>query len=224
MFKSKIRPVIVPQYEHERLAGALAAAWGNADFDRPAFDFDAFIQGVALHDWHYGVIDQLSIGDSDEAAWLQIVRKGVAHRFENPITDIVAKLHIRRLLSHNDSQEASELIQQIDERIASEVPQTGYSRAQFEWADAITRCCDSLAFDFSFEKPLTDRVKVFARVGSTEETILTYEVLPGGEVHVDPWPFAVDSLFGILVSYQQAGYPERLVPEVIAYRVRSFRN
>ena len=29
MFKSKLRPVVVPQWEHEKLAGTLALLWGN---------------------------------------------------------------------------------------------------------------------------------------------------------------------------------------------------
>ena len=50
MFKSKVRPINVPQYEHGRLSGAFALLWGNEVFDRPEFNFDSFVQGVALHE------------------------------------------------------------------------------------------------------------------------------------------------------------------------------
>lgn len=64
MFKSKIRSIIIPQYEHGRLAGTVASLWGNDDFARPVIDFASFVQGVALHDWHYGPIDNLPIGEA----------------------------------------------------------------------------------------------------------------------------------------------------------------
>ena len=50
MFKSKVRPINIPQYEHGRLAGIFALLWGNEAFDRPEFNFDSFVQGVALHE------------------------------------------------------------------------------------------------------------------------------------------------------------------------------
>ena len=35
MFISKQRPIAIPQWEHQKLAGTLALLWGNADFERP---------------------------------------------------------------------------------------------------------------------------------------------------------------------------------------------
>ena len=61
MFKSKTRPLVLPQSEHARLAGLLAYHWGNADFDRPALDFASFVKGVAEHDRGYGVYDNAPI-------------------------------------------------------------------------------------------------------------------------------------------------------------------
>ena len=37
MFRSKARPIVIPQYEHGRLAGTLAQHWGNDHFDRQQF-------------------------------------------------------------------------------------------------------------------------------------------------------------------------------------------
>ena len=69
MFKSKTRSIIIPQSEHGRLSGILASLWGNESFDRPAFNFAAFVEGVILHDWNYGLIDTLSIMEADEEEW-----------------------------------------------------------------------------------------------------------------------------------------------------------
>jgi hypothetical protein len=50
MFKSKQRPIAIPQWEHQKLAGTLALLWGNADFERPLVAFESFLVGVGLHD------------------------------------------------------------------------------------------------------------------------------------------------------------------------------
>ena len=217
MFRSKTRPVIIPQYEHGRLAGTFASLWGNRDFQRPAIDFEAFVQGVAFHDWHYGVVDNFGIGELTEAEWLEIVRKGVAYRFDDPIVDIVAKLHMRRLLGGRDAAVIAELIDRIDIRIAERLPQTNYQREQFEWADRITNCCDMLAFDFSFEQPVKGSLAVFADEKAVEDTTITYEIRPDGEIAVAPWPFCVDAIRGVMIGYHAEDYPGTLKPEIISF-------
>jgi len=219
MFRSKVRPIVIPQYEHDRLAGILAQHWGNESFDRPAMNFTTFAQGVALHDWHYGFGDNHPIGSADEAAWLVIARKGMAMRLDDPISDIVAKLHLRRLLSYHDSPERRTMMAQIDDYVSRLLPETGHSRAEFDWADTITRFCDNIAFDFSFETPCEKRVMVGNRKVDEQKTIITYEIKPSGEVIVAPWPFAVPFISGSILGYQAEGYPEDLQPLVVPFRV-----
>jgi hypothetical protein len=221
MFKSKVRPIVISQYEHGRLAGTLAAIWGNNDFDRPVIDFLAFVRGVTLHDWHYGVIDNLPIGEGSEDDWLATVRKGVAYWIDDPITDIVVKLHIKRLLNGRNTRDTEILMNHIELRITERVPQTPFSRQQFEWADKITRFCDQLAFDFSFETPMEATYSVYTKVNTNQETSVSYKIKPGGQIEVTPWPFSVNTFSGIMIGYQQADYPETLTPEVVHFHVHN---
>src|SRR5262249_39739547 len=69
MFTSKQRPIVIPQWEHQKLAGTLALLWGNADFDRPPIPFESFLTGIALHDRAYGLLDNLPIGGIAEEQW-----------------------------------------------------------------------------------------------------------------------------------------------------------
>ncbi len=46
----------------------------------PALDHPAIVQGLALHDRHYGTVDELPIGEASEADGLNMVRKGVSYR------------------------------------------------------------------------------------------------------------------------------------------------
>lgn len=219
MFKSKVRSIVVPQSEHGRLSGTLAAMWGNDNFDKPAVDFTSFVRGVALHDWHYGVIDNLPISEASENDWLKTTRRGVEYWFDDPITDIVVKLHIKRLVSGQNTPERKGLINRIELRISERLPQTHFSREQFEWADKITRFCDHLAFDFSFEEPIEHTVSVYSKTTTNKKTPLTYKIKPGGKIEVAPWPFSVDTFSGIIIGYQQADYPETLTPEVVRFQV-----
>ena len=224
MFKSKVRPINIPQYEHGRLSGMFASLWGNKEFDKPVVDFASFVQGVTLHDWHYGPIDKLPIGEASPADWLAMVRRGVDYWFADPTIDIVAKLHLRRLLSGQELSDVTDFINLIELRIVERLPQTGFSREQFEWADKITGFCDHLAFDFSFEEPIEDTRSIYAKVNSSEETPLTYTISPAGEIKIEPWPFAVSSFSGLIIGYERGEYPDQLQPKVIPYHCRPERR
>jgi hypothetical protein len=219
MFKSKTRSIIIPQSEHGRLAGMLALLWGNADFDRPALDFAAFVDGVILHDWNYGLIDTLPIMEAGEEEWLAMARRGVEHTFENPITDIVVKLHLKRLLKSHDYPERQKLVRVIDGQVAARLPQTGFTLADFEWADKITRFCDMVAFDFSFEQPTTATIDLYARCDVDQMIPVTYEIKPDSKIHVDPWPFSVPCYSDFIFGYQRAGYPDNLCPVIIKFQL-----
>lgn len=228
MFKSKIRPVVYSQYEHGRLAGTLARNWGNDQFERPPFDFDAFADGITLHDWGYGVLDNVPIGEASEEAWLEVVRQGLNTRFTHPVTDIVAKLHIRRLLSWDPSPVRERFINEIDEHVESRLRNAGIKRVSkgvlelkdFQRVDKITQLCDTISFDFCFEKPRKRALSVFAGQDSTVLSEIHYEIRPGGEVRVDPWPFTVTDISGILYAFLRERYPQKLDPIIVPFNIR----
>ena len=96
MFKSKCRPIGIPQFEHARLAATLALHWGNKSFDRPELDFEDFVAGVALHDWQYGPIDHIPFSEISEDEWLDLMASGIDLEFSDPVVEVIAKLHMRR--------------------------------------------------------------------------------------------------------------------------------
>lgn len=219
MFRSKIRPIVIPQYEHSRLAGTLAQHWGNDQFDRPAMNFASFVAGVALHDWHYGFGDNLPIDGADEKEWIAMTRRGLALRLPDPISDIVAKLHLRRLCSYNRTAERVALMAEFDEVVRARLPETEHSRAEFEWADKITRFCDNIAFHFSFEAERELTANVCMQAGDERETAVTYHIQPKGQITIDPWPFAVPDISGMIIGYQAESYPNILQPVIVPFTV-----
>lgn len=221
MFKSQTRPILFTQFEHGRLAGTVAQAWGNADFDRPALDFDAFVTGVTLHDWGYGILDNLPIGEAPEDEWLDVIRKNVEKRYDHATTDIVVKLHLRRLLGFYSSAEREALIAQVDERVEERLGESEATLDVYQRADKITQLCDMISFAYCFESPGKLTYEVFSRQDSAETVDVTFEVKPGGEIVVDPWPFSVPVLSGVTYAFESQGYPDTLNPLVVPYYIQS---
>ena len=219
MFRSKVRPIVIPQYEHTRLAGMLAQEWGNEQFDCPSMNFDSFAAGVALHDWHYGFGDNLPILESTEAEWIAMTRRGLEIHHDDPITDIVMKLHLRRLCTYHHTPERVALIDAFDELVAARLPETGHGRAEFDWADRITRFCDNVAFRFSFEEVGSWTENVYTTVRDGGETAVTYQIQPNGQIIIDPWPFARPSITGLVMGYDAKNYPDILTPIVLPFQV-----
>lgn len=218
MFRSRQRDRILPQVDHSLFSGLLAQHWGNADFDRPALDFDAFARGVALHDWHYGPLDNHPLGEYDDAEWRAIAEAGVAIDHDDPVTDAVAKRHLRRLIGEPEDASLQPLIDRLEAKIAQRRAQTPHDADAFEWADRITRFCDTVAFDLGFENRGRRSGTVQPRRDDARETEIAYEIASDGTIRFDPWPFALTE-FGMPVTcYDAAGYPERLTPRIVLTR------
>ncbi len=217
MFKSKQRDIVITQYEHGRLSGILAAHWGNDRFARPAIDFASFVKGVTFHDRGYGLIDNAPIDGVPVEAWLAIQKAGIDLRYADAVADIVALLHIRRLLNLDSTPERQALMGLADERIEARLSQVPYTRVQFVAADRITRFCDDLAFHFSFENICTVTHQVSQ--AADEKLEITSHIESDGLIRVDPWPFNVPSLSGFVIAYEAAGYPDRLEPLLVDFRL-----
>lgn len=224
VFRSKIHNRILPQMEHSRLAGMLAWHWGNEAFDRPAIDFASFARGVTLHDWHYGMLDNSPLGETSRKQWMAIARAGVDMTYDDPVTDIVTKYHLRRLIGEPGDGEVAALLGRLEDRISQRMAETSGKPADFAWADRITRLCDSIAFDFGFTHIGGQTRPVCPRRGSMETTDLTYEITSGSSIYLTPWPFSVASFSEQVITFAREGYPDRLEPVVVQVTVAQDRR
>jgi hypothetical protein len=188
MFRSTQRPVVYSQVEHQRLAGAIAAAWEPSRVPLP---FDAFVRGVATHDRGYGELDEDPIGEIPPERWVEIQTRGVEPRGD-PIVDLVVALHVQRLADGFTPLDAH-----VPERLAA----AGVGVDEAAAADAVTELCDRLAFSFCFEQAAS------GSVGG-----IVYAVAPDGSATLSPWPLTVPELRRTVVGYEADGYPERLEP------------
>lgn len=218
MFKSKHRDIVIPQSEHLRLVGSLAMLWGNREFDRPPFERGSFIAGLGLHDRGYGFLDNSAIGDMPELEWNMITRRGFYMPSSDPIADLLTKFHLRRLASHDSSEERRAMTAEFDSVIDGQLETYGFSRDFFDRIDRITQLCDSISFDFCFESPATGNVSVFPRNARSEEIPVEYSV-QDGKIRAEPWPFSVRKYEGYIVAYRSDGYPGRLDPVILTFKL-----
>lgn len=218
MFKSKLRPIVIPQYEHLKLAGALAYLWGNDAFARPPTPFASFVTGVGLHDRAYGMLDNLPIGEFAEAEWMALTRRSFDTAWADPVAEAITRLHLQRLVSYGSAPARQALAAELAQAIDAHMQQYELDRALFERIDRVTRLCDDIAFAFCFEAPAEGSVRVFPRYDRDEEVEVQFHVA-GGVISVDPWPFGASSAAGYLVGYQLPGYPQILEPVLVPYTV-----
>jgi Protein of unknown function (DUF3891) len=218
MFISKARPLVVPQSEHLHLSGTLALLWGNGDFDAPPFDPLSVVTGVGQHDRGYGVLDNSPIGRMEEAEWLAIARRGFEMQSADPVADLIARYHIRRLARHGDTPERIALSAEFGDLLARQVESGRYSQELFERMDRITELCDRISFAFCFEEPESGRVEIYPRNAREATEAVEFRVA-GPEISVNPWPFAVREYSGYITGYLLDGYPGELKPVVLPYRL-----
>jgi hypothetical protein len=206
VFASRRRPICFPQAEHARFAGALALAWT----ERPSLPFEAFVRGVADHDRGYGERDTDSIGGvMGSEHWVGIQRRGFAPRGEDAVVDLVVALHVRRLLSSQEDDHERAAYAEVDHLIPSLLEDADVSPEDAEAADAITNVCDVISFEFCFEEACRRDVRGY-----------TIALDGHGAVEVDPWPFELPRLLGLVTAFAADGYPDRPVPVVVPYDVR----
>jgi hypothetical protein len=223
MFKSKQRPIVIPQWEHQKLAGTLALLWGNAAFERPPVQFESFLTGVGLHDRAYGPLDNLPIGAIPEDEWLALTRRGFEMTWADPLADLIAKMHLKRLASYGSAPARQAMAAEMARAIQTKIEHHGLDAATFERIDRITNLCDRIAFDFCFEAPAAGEVRIFARNDRDDEIAVGYRIADGA-IHLDPWPFEVASHTGYVVGYQLEGYPSVLEPVMVPYQLAGAMN
>ena len=218
MFKSKQRPLVISQWEPQKLAGTLALLWGNDQFERPPVPFASFLAGIGLHDRAYGALDNLPIGELPEEEWLALTRSGFAMSWADPIADLITRMHLKRLASYGSAPERQAATAEMAQAIQEQIQHHGLDLTTFERIDRITNLCDRIAFDFCFEEPAEGVVDIFPRNDREDQLEVRYHIADG-TIEVDPWPFHVDRQEGYLVGYQRDGYPAVLEPIMVPYQL-----
>lgn len=197
------------QAEHARLAATIAAAWGNAEVERPPLPFESFVRGVALHDRGYGNLDGDGIGEVPPERWVELQLRSFEPRREDPVVDLVVAMHARRLVSWSKSAEAAAALLEMDLALPAIRAAAGIDEAGALEADRVTDLCDRVSFDVCLEAATSGAVGEFS-----------YELDGEGHVTLAPWPLGLPRLPGVIVGFDADGYPDELRPVAGHYELR----
>lgn len=219
MFRSKRRQIVTPQSEHLKLVGTLAMLWGNEQFESPPIERSSMIAGIGLHDRGYGYLDNSPVGGMHDEEWEVIGRRGYSMPCTDKVADTIVKYHFRRLASHGTSEIRKTMYADFNRILQEQIEHHNFSQTVFDRIDRITDLLDRLSYEFCFDVPASGSISIFPRNGEETEITLEYHV-EDGEINVSPWPFSVDEHPGYLVAYQMDGYPERLDPVILPYRLK----
>ena len=146
MFRSKRRPIIIPQSEHLRLVGTLAMLWGNDDFDLPLVERNSMVAGMSLDNRGYGLLDNSAIGEMSEDEWQGIARRSYSMYNSNIVADTIVKYHVRRLSSFSDTDDRKAMTAEFSEAIDEQLKAHNLSKEIFDRMDRITELTDNISF------------------------------------------------------------------------------
>ena len=219
MFRSRRRPVVFSQADHARFSAAIAAVWGNEQFELPPLDLVSFIRGVALHDRGYGELDTDGIAEVSDERWIEIQRESFRPRGEDPVVDLVVALHVHRLVSRGRRAEDDALVAAMEETLLDLRTVSRVGEAEALAADSITDLCDRVAFDVCFEEPSAWTRPVLPRQSAPAvEVAFSFDGMGG--VTLDPWPLGIPWLRAVLVGFAADGYPDRPEPVIEPILIR----
>ena len=178
---------------------------------------------MSFHDRAYGYLDTHAIGELTEQEWLGIARLGFGMSFPDQVADIIARNHILRLVQNRPVASAPEMEQEMVQALDEQIGRSGYSKEFFQRIDRITQLTDRISFEFCFERQAEGKLAVFPRNGSDEEVELNYRIA-GESITLDPWPLDVGEVSGYLNAFREAGYPHKLDPVIVPFRIMPGRT
>jgi hypothetical protein len=199
MFISKDKALIIPQDEHAKLAGDIAAHWGNSDFALPPVDRKEFVAGVRYHDSMHGLFDTVVVLDRSERGAPNPVRKQALIELYSsgltlttrPVVDALRLLHIMVLTEGL----SSEIVRSADLLIDKLTKENGLRRPDLTQTYKLLRACDSIP-----------------------PTVLHFEV-SNSCIIIDPWPLDCRKVTGEIMAYDIKGYPTELKAVPVKYTV-----
>jgi hypothetical protein len=156
-------------------SAGLALAWA----ERPPLPFESFVRGVALHDRGYPEHDVDQIGVATRERWLELQLAGFGEHDDDPIVDLVASMHVRRLVAEGP------VYDEMTAAIPHLCARAGVSEADAEAADRVTDVCDAIAFDVCFEDRSEIEVDPWPFASPTVDLLLV-------GYHADGYPGRLD--------------------------------
>lgn len=208
--------VLIAQTDHSRLAGQLAAHWGNADFAAPD-PYDSMVRAASFHDYGWLTYETTPLIDSDTGepySFLQVpigTPQLSAYQWSldwmtaiDPYAGLIISMHRTGLwqgrygvITHPKAYTLKEISPQVRELInENEAWQEQVSGEREEAPLRINYCLmqiwDLLALYFCCDEPYEEHIEpVPTRYSNSGTVKMSIKPMAADKIAFDPFPFDV---------------------------------
>lgn len=220
MFRSEVRELIVTQREHARLAGFIAAHWGNESFEKPRLNLHSLVKGITFHQNGYDVFDKVDFRTLSELELVEVYRRDIKVELRDTTAELVNLYHQLRLINKKIKENPEfttfiSLRKKVENLISQKMAEQNFREEDYAWSNRITHLCDKISFNFCFGEPIEEEVGIYPKVETQELMRARITIKDPETVIVDPWPFSKNTIDSLVIGYRQENYPRKLIPELI---------
>jgi hypothetical protein len=212
--------LIITQYEHSKLAGLIASNLKEDLFENQEVS-ESFIKAVYFHDRGFGTFDNLPVGQMSQKDHYEVLKRSFYEDCDDIRANLSIKYHVLRLISYSNTKEAQNLLEKFKKEIRIYEKSHNLNTAEFKDLDLIMDLCDSISFDFCFQKESNQTYNMPSTFKALGFESIFYKIKPENHIELHPWPFKAPSIKGELISYKKESFPEKRNPVILKFNIDS---
>lgn len=208
MFKRKKQDIVIPQFEHTRLAATIANHFDFSNFSISETTIKNIILAASFHDRALYDNDSIDINEMTKKQRREIVDKYMQSQYENYELELFVMMHHSRLLNWPGYLKMK---WRFDERIQEIVEKHGLDLKFYKKLDTLIGFFDHVSFDFCYQELGKHKYKIFD--GQKTKTV-KYII---GENSIEFFDIKCKSskLQTFIFAYKLSTYPKKLEPSVL---------
>lgn len=219
MFASKTRPIVFPQSEHVRLAGAVAETLERPCSDLTQVSFPTVVRATFEHDRAYRAFDTFDVTATPFEQWVVLQRSALVETVFGPEVDILVALHIKNLAAQSRHSASRAFVDECEQFVTRLLDTTARPRTHLEVAAKIVSFCDMVAYDFCLEEGPSEESINVPSAFDQRSVALHYRIEDSGIIRLSPWSRKADEITSTINAYPSDHYRRDAEPIAIPYRL-----
>lgn len=208
MFKRKKQNLVIPQFEHTRLAATIANHFDFSNYDISKETIKNLILSAAFHDRALYKKDLIDINEMKRSERKSLVDKYMKSKYENFELELFVMMHHSRLLNWPGYLKMK---WSFDERINEIVQKNNLDLKFYKKLDSLVGFFDHVSYDFCYQEMGKHKYKIF---DGTKIKTVQYKI---NEDSIEFFDIKLKSkkMETFIFTYKLNTYPKKLEPSVI---------
>lgn len=208
MFKRNNQNLVIPQFEHTRLAATIASHFDFSNFSISEKTIKNIILASSFHDRASFEKDDIDINEMNKAQRKELVDQYMEVQYENYELELFVMMHHSRLL---DEPGYLKMKSRFDERINEIILKNNLDRELYYNLDTLVGFFDHLSFDFCYQENGGHTYEVFD--GKAIKTV-NY-LITDNSIEIHDLKLKLSKFETFIFAYKLSTYPEKLEPSII---------